>query len=322
MIQKTSLLSLTAFCVNMDLLAAVLETDFKSGCADEDCLVAPASASSLLTTNTLAKQHDTKRFEDLHEHLRELKLHPEISTLLEHSSALLGGAGSDITPGVIEILKTLMVKIDDEIFPRIKSHHANTQQKIRSSVSQLRQHTNAAVGGHQAVMEAIAEVEACKRRGRSCQMSWNEMTYSRKEIPMCHFGDRLQEKCAAKKAYDDLISDIEGSGSVNSDSDRRQEWKGASMIRCMLEEHTNGADFDKATLAKCKPLSDYSRDVGELDLQTNTAKDLNSGNNFNCVDTTFQFGAAGQQTVRYELGENPFEFCHYYEQWTTTTTTI
>lgn len=128
---------------------------------------------------------------------------------------------------------------------------------------------------HPAVMEIAGEVEAYNRRGRSCELSREEISYLRKVVPMCLFGDKLQETCAAN-----LTADIAGSGSDNSECIRRQERKGVSMIQSMLEERTNGADFEKATLANCIPLSDDRRDVGDVDVQTYTAYDLNSGNFF------------------------------------------
>jgi hypothetical protein len=112
---------------------------------------------------------------------------------------------------------------------------------------------------------------------------------TRRDVSMCTFGDRLQEKCASKASYDELTANIRGNGSVHSDPDRRYEWRSAELIKCMLHDHRMGADFDKATMEKCNPLSDYSRDVGVLDFLLDDYREQTSENNFDCIQTAVNF---------------------------------
>jgi hypothetical protein len=119
----------------------------------------------------------------------------------------------------------------------------------------------------------------------------------RRDVSMCTFGDRLQEKCASKTSYDNLTADIRGKGSAYSDPDRRHEWMSAELIKCMLHDHRMGADFDNASMQRCRPLSNYSKDVGVLDLQTQRARDLTSGDNFDCIQTAINFSGTNVVTT-------------------------
>jgi hypothetical protein len=149
----------------------------------------------------------------------------------------------------------------------------------------------------------------------------------RRDVSMCNFGDRLQEKCASLASYDDLAANIRGSGSVHSDPDRRYEWRSAELIKCMLHDHRMGANFDNTTMQRCDPLSNYSRDVGVLDLQEDSVRILTSEENFDCIQTkvnfsgvevvqtpgtphpTYVFNAPYLPHVNLDLGTVPFGIC-------------
>jgi hypothetical protein len=112
---------------------------------------------------------------------------------------------------------------------------------------------------------------------------------TRRDVSICTFSDRLQEKCASKASYDDLAANVLGTENVDSEPDRRYEWASAELLKCMLQDHRNGADFDKETMQKCEPLSDYSRDVGQIDLKADDVRRLTSGENFDCIETDVTF---------------------------------
>jgi hypothetical protein len=335
--------------------------------------------------------------------LQSFDLSGKLASLLEQSSALLGGAGVDITPGVNETLRTLIETIQDSILDNIRHHHEGTQQTVRSKVSDLRQKTNRAVGAHTEATDTDIDYVQCMRNLASCQGShahcttrlgdmhsaantscaeshakrfyksnesvhaqsipelecdyalprreckfddfksalanWadtmiqpeleaNRSNYdrahricsqhqndvhnqsqnctdtrnncvatelsckeleTRRDVSMCTFGDKLQQKCASKTSYDDLAANIRGTGSVHSDPDRRHEWMSAELIKCMLHDHRMGADFDNTTMQRCEPLSNYSRDVGVLDLQMDNVRNLTSAENFDCIQTKVNF---------------------------------
>jgi hypothetical protein len=112
---------------------------------------------------------------------------------------------------------------------------------------------------------------------------------TRRDVSICTFSDRLQEKCASKASYDDLAANVLGKENVDSEPDRRYEWASAELLKCMLQDHRNGADFDKETMKKCEPLSDYSRDVGQIDLKTDDVRGLTTEEKFDCIQTDITF---------------------------------
>jgi|EP00927_Polykrikos_kofoidii_P070224 hypothetical protein len=136
------------------------------------------------------------------------------------------------------------------------------------------------------------QVESCKALRAQCleqQIECDHLKIKR-DVSICTFGDRLQEKCQVKTELDDLVSEIAGSGSAYSDGDRREEWSSAKLIMCMIQKHRLGAEFDEATMEQCHVAgTNYDDNVGRLDLATRKVKALNQGHNFACNETMISF---------------------------------
>jgi hypothetical protein len=383
------------------------KTDIETECIDKAAFDRPAAATSLLSKSSTASfsqvNEDETTQNSMSATMDSLNLKGQLASLLEQSSVMLGNAGVDITPGVNETIGRLIETIQNSILENIKHHHQETQQRLRSKISDLKQKTNFAVGAHREAAFTDVEYVECMRTLSRChgshdactdkldvltsaanascteshgkrfykssesvhvrsipvlecdyalprsdckfddfktalanwadnmiqpELETNRSNYdaaqkicdkdtddknnqsedcsdtrdrcvgtelnckeleTRRDVSMCTFGDRLQEKCASKASYDELAANIRGNGSVHSDPDRRYEWRSAELIKCMLHDHRMGADFDKATMEKCAPLADYSRDVGVLDFQLDDYREQTSGDNFDCIETAVNF---------------------------------
>jgi hypothetical protein len=177
--------------------------------------------------------------------------------------------------------------------------------------------------------ETEKKKKECREIHENCvgrELSCKELEIQR-DVLMCTFGDRVQRKCSSKASYDDLAANIRGNGSAWSDPDRRQEWMSAELIKCMLHDHRMGADFDQATMKGCMFLSNYSRDVGVMDLRMDDFRTLTSEENFDCIQTavnfsgvevvmtpgiphpTYTFNTPHAPTVNLDLGTNAFGIC-------------
>jgi len=140
--------------------------------------------------------------------------------------------------------------------------------------------------------------ERCEGKKSECndrELNCDELERKR-DVSMCIFGDRLRSKCEAKSENELLASNINGTGSVHSDSDRRYEWISGLLIKCMLMEHRQGADFDEATMTKCQGTASYDDEVGILDLEHEAVGQLTSAEKFDCVQNAINF--SGVEVVK------------------------
>jgi hypothetical protein len=432
-------------CIVSAVVTVFGKADIEAECVDKTAFDRPAAATSLLSKSSTALHSVVVEEETTQSGmpptLHSLNLKGKLASLLEHSSVMLGNAGVDITPGVNETIGKLIETIQNSILENIKHHHQETQQRVRSKISELTQKTNFAVGAHREAAFTDIDYVKCMRDLSSChgshatcinklgvltsaanasctashgkrfykssesvhaqsipvlecdyalprseckfddfktalanwadtlikpELETNRSKYdaakqicdqdennknnqsqnctetrencdatelnckeleTRRDVSMCTFGDRLQEKCASKASYDELAANIRGNGSVHSDPDRRYEWRSAELIKCMLHDHRMGADFDKATMEKCKPLSNYSRDVGVLDFRLDDYREQTSDDNFDCIQTavnfsgvnvvetpgspdpTFNFITPYAPIVNFSLGATAFGIC-------------
>jgi uncharacterized protein YecT (DUF1311 family) len=119
-----------------------------------------------------------------------------------------------------------------------------------------------------------------------------ERKKSSRSIAMCVFGDKLQAKCKQKQVYDTTIGQVDGTGTVYSDSERRGEWEAVGTIKCMLEKFKTSGTFTQAELTTCKSDTDYASGVGVLDKKNDVYQRLTAAGNFTCGETSITFNGS------------------------------
>lgn len=114
-----------------------------------------------------------------------------------------------------------------------------------------------------------------------------EGLYTDREVGICVFGEKLQDKCAAKADYDKLVEAIDAKTGVESEAERENEWASMMLLKCMLKKHKNDAEFDEANMASCQANNSYVAEVGTLDKKAEVVAALMT--TFTCQEATITF---------------------------------
>jgi hypothetical protein len=114
-----------------------------------------------------------------------------------------------------------------------------------------------------------------------------EGLHTDREVAICVFGEKLQDKCAAKADYDKLVAAIDANAGVESEAERENEWASMMLLKCMLKKHKNDAEFDEANMASCQADNSYVAEVGTLDKKAEEVAALMT--TFTCQEATVTF---------------------------------
>jgi len=145
--------------------------------------------------------------------------------------------------------------------------------------------------------ECIQKLDEWTVQHETCVDAKNALTLS-----LCEFGNAYQGKCAAKTAFDDLVDDIEGSGTVWSEPDRENEWTQTVKLSCVLAKFKDSIGLNTAVVDDCTLDADvakdqFTHDVTPIDKKQATYDTLKSGANFTCSETHLTFGNGALWTV-------------------------
>jgi len=156
-------------------------------------------------------------------------------------------------------------------------------------------------------VECAQKLEAWRGQHETCESAKNVLTLS-----LCDFGHAYQGKCAAKTSFDELVDDIEGSGTVWSEPDRENEWTQTVKLNCVLAKFKDSIDLNTAVVDDCTLSADdaaaqFTQDVTRIDKKQATYDTLTSGPNFTCSETHLTFGNGALWTVpRNDAGDVPW----------------
>jgi len=137
---------------------------------------------------------------------------------------------------------------------------------------------------------------------------------------LCDYGTKVQSKCAAETSYNTLIAATKkAKGDDLSEPDRAEEWKHASVAKCMIgkaiSKGTQSA-LDSADLQACAAEVDFSAQVGNLDRKEAIAQKLASSHQ--CADGAITFSNGQAWTV--PTGAKPKSSEYVKSQFTPTLT--
>lgn len=110
-----------------------------------------------------------------------------------------------------------------------------------------------------------------------------------RNVGICVFGEKLQDKCAAKSEYDEHIRAIDAESGPESEAERENEWASMTLLKCMLKKHKNESEFDEATMASCQS-DTYTVEVGTLDKKAGVVSNFLSELNCQAGPITFYNG--------------------------------
>jgi len=119
---------------------------------------------------------------------------------------------------------------------------------------------------------------------------------------LCQFGHAYQAKCASKSDYDQVHTDITGSGTPYSQPDRKQEHRQLARLTCVLDIFKTTTELTTGSVTSCT-LSDDEADnnfeaaLGSIDLQEETYDSLTSQAKFACAEGSIKFASGVQWTV-------------------------
>jgi hypothetical protein len=131
----------------------------------------------------------------------------------------------------------------------------------------------------------------CNKRAECAQ------NMASRQVGICRFGDAYQHKCEAKAAYDALILQVNGAGTIYSESDRQNEYDVAELIKCLLQGYLDTNTLDASTMTTCQAQqNDYSTVIGTMNLRTTeyntyltTFSPTSTTNYFKCDETSITF---------------------------------
>lgn len=155
--------------------------------------------------------------------------------------------------------------------------------------------------------ECAQKLEAWREKHETCVNAKNVLTLS-----LCDFGHAYQGKCAAKTSFDELVDDIDGSGTVWSEPDRENEWTETVKLTCVLAKFKDSIDLNTAVVDDCTLSADdaaaqFTQDVTRIDKKQATYNTLTSGAKFTCSETHLTFGNGALWTVPVnDAGEVPW----------------
>jgi len=150
---------------------------------------------------------------------------------------------------------------------------------------------------NQSWTDAIATAKAEKDVLVGLQSSWSEKNIecngklTDRNSAKCTFGSALRGKCDKKQEYDGLLNEVQGSGSVQSHSDRVEEYQTAKLAICVVDRFLAEQSLDQIDV-------DCAEEIVvqfEVDLRDTYYQKLISPSNFTCQESEFAF-ATGEWT--------------------------
>jgi len=149
------------------------------------------------------------------------------------------------------------------------------------------------------------------------------------QVSMCAFGYRLQEQCGLLDGCNKFIYKVrDGTGTRESETDRRNNWLKAQSMKCLLKSYTAGGSVDDDVKSLCERDHSYKDDVGEMDYMSDKILSLlrPAPPSFTCHETHILFEGPlwqiGNLTDKYVMKErtedavnitpaesSPFQFC-------------
>jgi len=161
--------------------------------------------------------------------------------------------------------------------------HTNTYNKAKGLC-------DSATDTHNKAVQTVADLKS----------SWNNkrldclMAHERRQVGVCVFGLNLHSKCRALDAMHDLDRKIDGTGEMESDSERRAEFETISVTVCMLKKIIEADDLTVVelngdTINTCREGVDYDTSVGTLSRQQAQVANLTEPESFSCAETEITF---------------------------------
>jgi len=141
------------------------------------------------------------------------------------------------------------------------SQQSAVDSDISGSISTLAGSVSTKVGAHNTATQDCSNANATQiaskgeviesRANLTTQYQLCQNEEKERHERVCTFGERLQDVCAAKMAYNTLISKVTSSGFPESTSDREKELKTTEMVKCILESFVANTDLTDAVVASC-----------------------------------------------------------------------
>jgi len=254
---------------------------------------------------------------------------------------------SDATPNVTENLQTMLQSTIDDIEnvveTQIRDTHSGTQTEVNSKfegleflvASTIASKTSAVEPCTKASSASHFEWEATNPVNFACSIGASGSCDSQLKIfkdrldkvrtslkdkfdkaarefksytdscvaAKCEFGEALQTQCGQASEFNSFVN-----GLGNERHDRQDEWKSASVIKCLLNGVVQGkGELTEEGLQLCDSKVDYALQVGTLDFRNKALKDLLATTDA-CDATSVTFNGFSEQFTS-EDGQPPFTQC-------------
>jgi len=200
--------------------------------------------------------------------------------------------------------------------------------QIDAATSTNTEAEQAAQSAKQDVQVARESVDAADQKWSTRAELCNDKFALRNSI-MCRFGYLVQKQCRSKLKFEDLLHEIDRTnGGIWSHPDRVEQWRAASVTKCMLQKVKSDFQINADTMTECDKAVNYDDDVGVLARKTVEVTQATQFDSYDCESTSITFsgrtwevpeGAAISSTeykdtdsslaVSFKWDTYPFEFC-------------
>lgn len=156
--------------------------------------------------------------------------------------------------------------------------------------------TNTNADAEQAYESAKQAVNTAKISRTDAEATWatkadlcNDKLAVRNE-KMCKFGYKVQKQCRKKLLFDDFLYEIDRTdGGAWSHPDRVEQWRAASVTKCMLQKVKSDFQINSDTMTECDKAVNYDIDVGVLARTPTEVTQAVTFDNYNCDSTSITF---------------------------------
>lgn len=90
----------------------------------------------------------------------------------------------------------------------------------------------------------------------------------------CQFGDSMHLVCSTKTEYDTLVNEVNTTGTIHSESDRKHEATVVQTVVCVLNKFIEEGSINDDDTTGCHAIASSALDYLTIDLKTNTWNDI------------------------------------------------